>query len=157
MKRARAGFTFVEVLTSMTVIAILAGIVIPKVGDFVTRAKATAAVADINNVATAVGLYANAAATDSTVLPPTAAMGQVPDSLKPDLGENFSFVKSDYSLQYNNWTIPGGVGGSASAQTIIGITLQTSDARLGQLVLELAQWPHFQSGQTYTFIVFGSF
>ncbi|MDE3128856.1 MAG: prepilin-type N-terminal cleavage/methylation domain-containing protein, partial [Gemmatimonadota bacterium] len=48
--RRRAGFTIIELLASMTIIAILAGIVVPKLGSFVTRARATAVVATIGTV-----------------------------------------------------------------------------------------------------------
>jgi prepilin-type N-terminal cleavage/methylation domain-containing protein len=155
MSQRRAGFTFVEILTSMTIIAILAGIVIPKTGDFITRAKAAAAVSDIGNVASAVNAFMASAPADSSHLPPTYAMGLVPDSLKPYLGANYTFVHTDYSLQYNNWSFTQIVNGQRTTQTIIGVTMQAKDARLGQLVMEQLPLLHFQWGQNYTFIVYG--
>ncbi|MHB1863568.1 MAG: type II secretion system protein [Gemmatimonadaceae bacterium] len=155
MRRRRGGFTLVELLASMTIIAILAGIMIPKTGDFINQATAAAAVSDIQAVQQAVYTYQATAATDSTSLPPTAAMGQVPDSLKPDLGPNFTFIKTDYTLQYNNWTFVQNVGGQTTSQTIIGVTMQTKNARLGALVMEKLPLLHFQWGQNYTFIVYG--
>ncbi|HVB30738.1 MAG TPA: prepilin-type N-terminal cleavage/methylation domain-containing protein [Gemmatimonadaceae bacterium] len=159
MRRRRGGFTLIELLASMTIIAILAGIMIPKTGDFINQAKATAAVSDIQYVQQAVNSYLAAAPTDSTSLPPTAAMGQVPDAFRPDLGANYSFIKGDYTLQYNNWTFYQSVGGQTTSQTIIGITMQTKNARLGALVMEKLPLPHFQWGQNdtqdYTFIVYG--
>ncbi len=155
MRRRRGGFTLIELLASMTIIAILAGIMIPKTGDFINQAKAAAAVSDIQNVELAVNQYLAAAPTDSTSLPPTAAMGQVPDLLRADLGANYTFIKTDYTLQYNNWTFYQSVGGQMTSQTIIGVTMQTKNARLGALVMARAPYPHFQWGENYTFIVYG--
>jgi len=136
----------------MTVIAILAGIVIPKTGDFIKRAQAAAIVADITAVRD--GVYSFY--TDSSAYPPTAAMGAVPPQLTNYLPIGFSFVKSNYSLQYNNWSLVQLIAGRPSTTTIIGVTVQMTDQRLGQLVLNLlANEPQFQAGQSYTFIVIG--
>ncbi|MDE3053080.1 MAG: type II secretion system protein, partial [Gemmatimonadota bacterium] len=97
MKR-RAGFTIIELLASMTIIAILAGIVVPKIGSFITQAKAAAAVAAIRNVYDAVELYH----ANSDSFPPSGAMGQMPPALKNDLDANM-FVTADYELQFMNW------------------------------------------------------
>jgi len=148
----RPGFTFVEILMSMAVIAILAGIVIPKTGDFIKRAKAAAVVGDI--VAIRDGVYNYY--TDSSAYPLTGAMGEVPPALISYLPIGFSFVKTDYSLQYNNWPVSQTIPGYPSTTGIIGITVETTDPRVGQLVQALlANWPQFQSGQNYTFIIFG--
>lgn len=155
MRRRRSGFTFVEILTSMTIVAILAGILIPKTGDFIKRARAAVAVSDIRRVADAVTLYQAGSPVDSANMPATTAMGQVPDSLKADLGPTFSFVKPNYSLQYNNWTLNQSVNGQTASRTIIGVTMQTDDARLGQLVMAQLSFVHFQWGNNYVFIFEG--
>lgn len=152
MRRRRAGFTFVEILTAMTIIAILAGIVVPKLADTVTRAKATVIATSVQNVSEAVANYS----VTHTTYPPTAAMGVVPDSLQQELGAN-AFLKTDYALQYNNWKLWTMLNGRPSLTSIVGVTVQIKDQRLGQLVLaQLAkQYPHFQWGTNYTFIVYG--
>jgi prepilin-type N-terminal cleavage/methylation domain-containing protein len=155
MTRRRDGFTFVEILTSMTIIAILAGIVIPKAGDFITRAKATSAVANIQAVQYAVTNFLAAAPNDTTQLPATTAMGQVPAAFVPDLGQSFTFVNSDYTLQYNNWSLMQYINGQLTSSAIIGVTMQTNNARLGQLVMDQLPLLHFQWGNNYTFIVYG--
>jgi prepilin-type N-terminal cleavage/methylation domain-containing protein len=152
MTRRRGGFTFVEILTAMTIIAILAGIVVPKTGDFIKQAKATAIVADINAIHTGLTVYY----ADSSGYPPSGAMGLVPPSLKPYIPTNFSFVNPDYQLQYQKWTLTTPLGGYPATSTIVGVTVQTDDARLGQLLTaQGSTWPHFQSGNQYTFIIDG--
>lgn len=152
MRGRRAGFTFVEILTAMIIVAILAGIVIPKTGDFIKRAKAAAVAADI----AAIRQNMEDFYTDSSRYPASAAMGQVPAELVHYLPLNFSFVKPDYQLRYDNWTVTTALSGYPATLNVIGVTVRTPDARLGQLVMAiLANEPHFQAGDEYTFIVAG--
>jgi len=152
VRRRRGGFTFVEILMSMTIIAILAGIVIPKAGSFVKRAKAASVIGDVSVIRNALAEY-NA---DSLSYPASAATGLIPAGLGPYLGPNFSFVKTDYSLGYSNWTIYQTINGHPSTTTIIGITVQTDDATLGEYVMaQLSTFPKFQWANNYTFIVDG--
>lgn len=152
MRRRRGGFTFVEILMSMMVIAILAGIVIPKAGSFVERAKAAAAVADVEVIRSALADYN----VDSLSYPPSSATGLIPPGLAHYLPLNFSFVRGDYSLGYYNWTIYQTINGHPSTTTIIGITVQTDNASLGQYVMaQLSTLPKFQWGNNYTFITDG--
>ena len=152
MRRRRGGFTFVEILVSMMIIAILAGIVIPKAGSFVKRAKAASAVADVEVIRSALADY-NA---DSLSYPASTATGLIPAGLGPYLPLNFSFVRTDYSLGYYNWTIYQTINGHPSTTTIIGITVQTPDATLGDYVMaQLSTFPKFQWGNNYTFITDG--
>ena len=145
--RRRSGFTLIELLTSMTIIAILAGIVVPKIGSFITRARATAALAAVDAI---YGSAVNFQAENDT-FPSTAAMGQVPPGLK-DLGASV-FVTADYQLQYLNWPFYQYINGQAVESNIIAVTLQTKDAQLGQIAMSLGKWPHFQWGNNYTFIL----
>ncbi len=152
MIRRRAGFTFVEILTAMTIVAILAGIVVPKAGDFIKRAKASAIGANIGVIHDALSTYY----VDSLDYPPSAAMGLVPPGLRPHLPLNFPFVTTDYQLEYNRWKLTTAIGGYAAGQTVVGITVRTGDARLGELLTgQLSLDPHFQVGDEYTFIIDG--
>lgn len=152
MRRRRGGFTFVEILTSMTIIAILAGIVIPKAGSFVKRAKAAAVVADVYAIRSALADYD----ADSLSYPATSAIGLIPAGLGHYLPLNFSFVQTDYSLGYNNWTLYQTINGHPSTTAIIGITVRTDDATLGEYIMsQLSTLPKFQWANNYTFIVDG--
>lgn len=146
--RRRAGFTLIELLATMTIIAILAGIVVPKLGSFVTRARATAALGTISEVYDAARRFQ--AANDT--FPSTAAMGQVPPGLVPEFQGN-PFVTASYQLQYLNWPFYQFINGQVVESSIIVVTLQTDDAQLGQMAMSIAEWPHFQWGSNYAFIL----
>ncbi len=150
MSRRRAGFTLIEILVAMTIVAILAGIVVPKTGDFIKRAKATAIGGNIDVIHNALSSYY----TDSLDYPPSAAMGQVPPGLQPYLPLNLPFVTPDYQLEYSRWKLTTAIGGYAAGETVVGITVSTSDARLGELLAaHLSLAPHFQVGNEYTFLI----
>jgi type II secretory pathway pseudopilin PulG len=139
-------------LMAMTVVAILAGIAIPKAGDLIKRARAAVVASEIRAVRDAVAVYY----VDSLSYPPTAALGQMPPALEPYIGGQVAFIQSGYQLQYNNWTVHWSMPGYPSTLSIIGVTVHTDDARLGQLVMQvLSSTPHFQWGENYTFIVVG--
>jgi len=56
-RRARGAFTLVEMLLVLTILAILASIVLPKMTGNTERAKITAAITQIANLGTALGAY----------------------------------------------------------------------------------------------------
>ena len=51
MKGSRAGFTFVELLVAMTIMAVLAGLAIPNITTVILRARAVELSADMDVVA----------------------------------------------------------------------------------------------------------
>ncbi|HVZ76971.1 MAG TPA: type II secretion system protein [Gemmatimonadaceae bacterium] len=150
--RARRGFSLLELLWAMIIVSLLTGIAIPKLTDTIRRARAAAAVADIRVIYDGVTNY-NA---EYNSYPATAGMGVVPRALASYLPNNFKFVKTDYSLQYNNWTIYTYVSRRPTMTNIIGITIRARDARLTRIVQQLlATTPQFGSGTTATFIIIG--
>jgi len=55
--RRQAGFTLVELLLVLTILAILAGIVLPRMTGSTERARVTAATTQISTLGTALGAY----------------------------------------------------------------------------------------------------
>lgn len=55
--RRQSGFTLVELLLVLTILAILAGIVLPKMTGSTERARVTAALTQISTFGTALGVY----------------------------------------------------------------------------------------------------
>lgn len=150
MSRRREGFTIIELLMVMIVIGILAGIALLKYVDLRHRAQASAVVADLESVR----LAAYGSWYEHNVWPSDAIAGQVPADLVSYLPQNFSFVKPDYTLDWENFVPPGG-GPSGGMQ--LGVVVTAADPRL-QKTLEQTlgnRLPFVSVGGTLTFIIIG--
>ena len=150
MNRRRHGFTIIELMTVMIVIGLLAGIALLKYIDLRHRARAVQVSADLESVR----LAAYGAWYEHNTWPNETGPGQVPADLVPYLPTNFSFVKPEYTLDWENLAPPGG-GPSAGMQ--IGVVITASDPRL-QTALEQTlgnKLPFVSLGGTLTFIIVG--
>ena len=124
MNRNRRGFSLVELLIALLIIATLTGAALPNLNRALLRARGVDAVADPNAVKVAVLNYQ----ADNTTWPPDRNRGVIPPGLGPYLPEGFSFDKDDYVLDYDNWTESVG---------FVGVTLVTDDRDLLLMVLDL--------------------
>lgn len=96
MTRNRRGVTILELLVTMLILAITAGIALPKVQEVRRRGEAAAVVGAIEVVRHAAYSY-----NESTAQwPPSAAFGVQPAGLAPYLPEGFSFVQPRFSLAW---------------------------------------------------------
>jgi prepilin-type N-terminal cleavage/methylation domain-containing protein len=137
---ARQGMTLIELLVVVLVISILAAIAQPRMSQVIVKARATDVIADLEVVR--VAIYSYQATVDGW--PAEAAQGVVPAGLEAYLPGNFSFVKDDYTIDYDNW------GGSPY---LVGVTLITSDAALGLTALDMLASPKWTSGDKYTWVI----
>ncbi|MEP6687716.1 MAG: type II secretion system protein [Gemmatimonadales bacterium] len=150
MSRRREGFTIIELLMVMIVIGILAGLALLKYVDLRHRARASQVVADLESVR----LAAYGSWYEHNVWPSDAMAGQVPTDLVAYLPQNFSFVKPEYTLDWENFVPPGG-GPSGGMQ--LGVVITAADPRL-QKTLEQTlanRLPFVAVGGTLTFIIIG--
>jgi len=148
--RRRAGFTLIELLVVMIVMGVLAGLGILKYIELRHRALAAAAAADLE----AVRLAGYNAFYETGAWPDDAGAGVVPPALTPYLAKNFSFIKPEYTLDWENFVPPGG-GPSGGMQ--VGIVVTASDPRL-QLALAQSlgnKLPFISVGGTLTFVIVG--
>ena len=136
----RKGMTLIELLVVVLIISILAAIAQPRMSQVIVKARATDAIADMEVVRVAVYSYQTAV----NGWPADANRGVVPPGLEPYLPANFSLVKDDYTLDYDNW------GGSPF---LIGVTLITSDEALGLTALDMLASPKWRSGDKYTWVI----
>ena len=113
-RRDRRGFTFAELMVVMLVISILAGIMVMRYIELKHRALAAQATSDMENVR----LAAFTKFYDTGQWPSAPGPGVVPPELVPYLGNGFSFTRPDYTLEFENFTPPGG-GTSATYQVAI--------------------------------------
>jgi len=150
MRRARRGFTFIELLIVMIVIGILAGLGLLKYIDLKHRAMSAQAIADLE----AIRLAGYSAWYETGVWPNEVGPGLVPAGLVPYLAGSFSFAKPEYTLDWENFVPPNG-GPTGGMQ--LGVVLTSSNTRLTKaLALNLGnKAPFFIIGGNLTYVIVG--
>ena len=104
MKRCKKaqGFTLIEVLIAMVIVAILVNIAIPSYQSIKLRAQGAVVVGDINAIETAAfDFYARTGS-----FPPTA-FGSVPAGLEESLPNGFTFSDGETTYGWITIDIPG--------------------------------------------------
>jgi len=98
----RNGFSLIEVLVTLVVIGVLAGVAIPRYQGAVTRARAAAILSDARVADLAILDYF----ADHDAWPPAAEPGEVPRGLQPFLPDGFRFARGKVSFAYGP-LVPG--------------------------------------------------
>jgi prepilin-type N-terminal cleavage/methylation domain-containing protein len=146
----RGGFTLVEIIIVAAVVGILAGLAIPNLRTMLYKARAVEMAGEMEVVRHAAQNFQ----ADNLAWPPEAAVGAVPAGLALFLPENYSFVKSGYQLDYENWALPSGLPNDPSATRLIGISVTAEDPTLGNALLELLGTAVvFSAGNTHTIVI----
>jgi len=148
--RRRQGFTFIEILVVVIVLSILSTLAVLKYIDLKHRALSASATADLQ----AVRLAAYSAWYEHSVWPAESGAGIVPVGLTPYLPGGFSFSKSEYTLDWDNFVPPGG-GPTGGMQ--LGVVVSSSNARLMKALQNNLgnKAPFFVVGGTLTFVIVG--
>lgn len=148
--RRRGGFTLVELLMVMAIVGILAGLAVPNLQTMILRARAAEVAGDLEVVRIAALNY-NA---EYLSWPPEASDGDVPPELTEFLPDNFDFSADGYSLDFENWSLPGGLPGEPNTTTLIGVSVTTEEAELGNALIELLGAAIvFSVGNTHTIVI----
>jgi prepilin-type N-terminal cleavage/methylation domain-containing protein len=149
-RRHRRGFTLIELLVAFIVMTILASMALLRYIDLKHRAMSVKATTDMDLVRKA----GYARYYDVGEWPAGSGAGLVPPDLKPYLPGNFSFDRTDYKLQWENFAPPGG-GPSASYQ--VAVRLSSPNARLMQALTQTigSRTPYVMMGNELFVIVVG--
>jgi len=146
----RGGFTLVELMVVAAIIGILAGLAIPNMRTVLLRARATELAGDMEVVRVATQSY-NA---DTHFWPAEAATGAIPPELVSYLPDGYSFNRDGYDLDYENWSLPGGLPGDPGTHTLIGVSVVVTDQTLGNALVELlGNSIIFSVGGTHTVVI----
>ena len=146
----RGGFTLVDLLVVAAIVGILTGLAIPNMKTVLLRARATELAGDMEVVRLAAHSYNG----NAHVWPAEAATGSVPPELVPYLPDNFSFNRDGYDLDYENWSLPGGLPGDPGTHTLIGVSVVVADPLLGNALVELlGKAIIFSVGGTHTVVI----
>ena len=147
-RRHRIGFTLVEILMSVTIVALLASIAVPKFRDIKRRATATQILGDFDALRHAVlSFYV-----DSQYFPKEQSSGKMPANLQPYLPNGFKMKKPQWTLDYENWAVKG----SRVTKTgiVVGVSFTTPDSSLGRTAMSLfGNVPNYTIGTRYTLLI----
>ena len=128
MNRPSRGFTMVELVVVLSILAILLAFAIPHYVQLVRHTRATQAMADLYAVRAA-GLTYFA---ENGTWPPEEARAQTPKPLVNYLPRDFSFRGKYYDLDWENWRTPNGKSSRPETGIVIGVSIVTNDLRLLQ-------------------------
>jgi prepilin-type N-terminal cleavage/methylation domain-containing protein len=145
----RAGFTFVELMISMTIVALLASIAVPKFRDIRRRATAAQLKGDFEVMRHATLSFF----VDSQYFPEEAGTGNIPVNLSRYLPAGFSMKRPQWELDYEHWELKSG-SEFTKTDIVIGVSFITVDTALGRTAMKLiANAPSFTVGDRYTFLI----
>ena len=147
----RRGFTIIELMTVVALIAILASLALLKYQDLRRAAVASKVASELNAVKLAGYNYW----ADHQAWPADGVAGVVPGALLPHLPTGFQFANAGwrYTLEWDNFGQVGGSGGSGAY--LIGVSVATTDPKL---MRKLEQYlgtssPMFSFGGKLTYVI----
>lgn len=129
----RGGFSLIELLVTVAIVGILAGLAIPNMRNVTFRARATAVFGDISAVRQAT-LDFNAA---QNAWPPDESSGTVPPGLVPFLPEGFTFMGDGYELDFENLTLPSGLPYDPDVTRMVGLAITVAEDALNNAIVEV--------------------
>lgn len=132
MRAGRGGFTLVEVLMVVLLVAILAGISVPMYSSATRRAEAARVLGDAHVIQLALREHL----LQHARYPDTAEPGEVPPGLAPYLPDGFSFSRPLSMYRYRNWSQAGSPGPGLPS---VGLEVLADDAILLRALEGLAQ------------------
>jgi general secretion pathway protein G len=95
-RKARAGFTLIEILVVVVILAVLAAVVVPNVIRRISDARVSAAISDIKSFETNIDLYH----LDTQKFPPTLQSLITKEDVK---GWNGPYIKNAEKVQKDPW------------------------------------------------------
>jgi prepilin-type N-terminal cleavage/methylation domain-containing protein len=151
VRRSQGGFTLIELLIVISILSILVRISLPAYKGIQRDALASQALGDFNTIrAAAVAQYE---ATGSYAA--DSPDGVVPAGMGPFLPRNYSFTKTPYSLDWENFAINDSSSATPMSGTVLAVTVTAGDSLLGRQILHLvgSNCTHWSIGESHTFVV----
>ena len=146
----RGGFSLIELLVTMSIIAILAAVAMPNFRNAVVHARAVDVAGDLEVVRVATVSY-NA---EEHAWPADATLGIVPTELNTLLPELFSFQGDGYELKFENYALSGGLPFDPSTTQLIAVSVTADDDSLSNAIVSLLRSSLvFSVGRTHTVVI----
>lgn len=119
----RRGMTLIELLVTLTLIAILANFALPAFAAMRLRAEAARVIGDV----TAVRVAALDHYADRQTYPSTGSWGAAPPSLVNSLPRGFEWRYRDVEYRWERWSLPNGMPTNPSQTVLIGFSVRASN------------------------------
>jgi prepilin-type N-terminal cleavage/methylation domain-containing protein len=146
----RGGFSLIELLMTVSIVGILAGLAIPNIRNMQFRARAVEVAGDIEVVKIATVSFNG----DMHAWPADAALGTVPPELNGFLPDGFSFQGDRYELKFENYALPTGLPYDPATRQLIAVSVTADDDELSNAIAELLGGAVvFTLGRTHTFLI----
>jgi prepilin-type N-terminal cleavage/methylation domain-containing protein len=118
--------TLIELLVTLTLVAILANLALPAFAGIRRRAEATRVIADAMAVrVAALDYYA-----DRGRYPRTGQWGAAPGSMARSLPQGFEWKYRDVEYRWERWSLPNGLPTNPSQTVLLGLSVRTQDPAL---------------------------
>jgi prepilin-type N-terminal cleavage/methylation domain-containing protein len=119
----RRGMTLIELLVSLTIVAILANFALPAYSALKRRAEATRVIADVSAVrVAALDHYA-----EFGTFPPTHNWGQAPTFMIRSLPQGFEWRYKNVEYRWERWSLPNGMPLDPSTTVLMGLSVRAPD------------------------------
>lgn len=151
MKGRSRGFTLVELCTVLVIIGLLIRVALPNYRNMVRNARAAQVVGDMIAIRAAVFAYY----AETGTWPVESATGAIPANLARHLPPKFTFTRPKYRLDWENWVLPNGLPRYPTHKTMLGVSAEITDAKLGNTVLKLISRtsPRLTFANRYTMVI----
>lgn len=147
----RPGFGLVELMIVIMIMGILVRIALPAYHHIMLQARATQALGHINTIRLAAYSYYAA----HGEWPPDVNRGIVPPELTPYLGQEFSFQREGYLLDWDHWVLPDGTPSRPETGVVVGVSIASPNPALGEALVGLVgrSAARFTIDEHHTFII----
>jgi prepilin-type N-terminal cleavage/methylation domain-containing protein len=144
----RVGLTLVELLITLTIVALLSSIAVPKYREMRRRATAAQMMGDFDAMRHATLSFF----VDSQYFPAEVGNNEIPPGLKKYLPSGYEMKKPEWNMDYENWGTTGLI--YSKTGIVIGLSFTTADTSLGRTAMRLiGNAPSFTVGDKYTFLI----
>ena len=146
MKRKQSGFTMIELIVVIVVLAILAGVAVPKLYDMGTRARISTTAYSWKVLTRAVNQYL---IDNANAVPPNVNDGVMPPQLDPYLS-NADYTRTPPvggMWDYDEWSADG--GGGAGLIVSVSITNSTQPSSTFQAIDAIVDDGNINTGQVF--------